>query len=46
MFMHPIKDATWRGVKPDSVVASILAPYFSNSSTTWGKTIINHCSVL
>ena len=34
MFMWPMKDATCRGVRPDSVVASIDAPYLSSSSTT------------
>ena len=34
MFMQPMKLATCSGVRPDSVVASMLAPYFSSSSTT------------
>ena len=46
MFIHPIKDATWRGVRPDSVVASILAPYFSSSSTTWSKQFINTSAIV
>ena len=34
MLMQPIKLATCRGVRPDSVVASIAAWYFNKSSTT------------
>ena len=37
MFMQPMKEATCSGVSPDSVVASMLAPYLSSNSTTYTR---------